>query len=46
MMIFLLFVEDDSFAVVARAHSDPQFNFLHDQSFQIGMLVDSHLQHL
>ena len=42
----LLFTKDDSSIVVSRAHSDPQFHSLHDQSFQVGMIVDSHLQHL
>ena len=39
----LLFAEESS-TVVARAHSDPQVHALHDQSFQIGVIVDSSLQ--
>ena len=40
-----LFAEESS-TVVARAHSDPQLHALHDQSFQIGVIVESSLQHL
>ena len=41
----LLFAKDSS-TVVARADFDPEVHALHDQSFQIGMIVDSSLQHL
>ena len=42
--LLLLFVEVDSSTVVVRAHFDPQLHALHDQSFQIGVIVDSSLQ--
>ena len=38
----LLFAEESS-TVVMRAYSDPQLHALHDQSFQIGVIVDSSL---
>ena len=41
----LLFAKDSSL-VVARAHSDPHVQSLHDQSFQVGMTVDTYVQHL
>ena len=39
----LLFAEDDPSIVVARAHFDPQVHSLHDQSFQVGVIVDSYV---
>jgi hypothetical protein len=36
--LLLLFSEADSSIVIAHS--------LHDQSFQVGMIVDSHVQHL
>ena len=41
--LLLLFVEKSS-TMVVKAYSDPQLHALHDQSFQIGMIVDSSLQ--
>ena len=42
----LLFIEVDSSIVVVRAHSDLQVHSLHDQSLQVGVIVDSYVQHL
>ena len=42
----LLFAEDDPSTVVARAHSDPHVHSLHDQSSQVGMIVDTYVQQL
>ena len=42
----LLFDEENSSTIVARAHSDPQVHSLHDQSFQVGVIVDSYVHHL
>ena len=38
--------EGDSSTVVARAHSDPHIHSLHDQSSQVGVIVDPYEQKL
>ena len=44
--LHLLIDECDLSIVVARAHSDPQVHSLHDQSSQVGVIVDSYVQKL
>ena len=38
--------KDDPFIVVVRAHSDPHVHSLHDQSLQVGIIVDTYVQKL
>ena len=38
--LHLLIDECDPSTVVVRAHSNPQVHSLHDQSSQVGMIVD------
>ena len=42
--LHLLIDEGDTSTVVARAHSDPQVHSLHDQSSQVGVIVDPYEQ--
>ena len=42
--LHLLFDEDDPSSVFVRAHSDPHVHSLHDQSYQVDMIVDSYVQ--
>ena len=44
--LHLLIDEGDTSTVVARAHSDPHVHSLHDQSSQVGMIVDPYEQKL
>ena len=44
--LHLLIDEGDSSTVVVRAHSDPQVHSLHDQSSQVGMIVDPYVHRL
>ena len=44
--LLLLFSKDNPSIVVVRAHSDPYFHSVHDQSSQVGMIVDNYVQHL
>ena len=44
--IHLLFDEEDPSSVVAREYSDPLVHSLHDQSYQVDMIVDSYAQQL
>ena len=41
-----LLIDSDSSTVVARAHSDPHVHSLHDQSEQVGVIVDPYEQQL
>ena len=41
-----LLIDGDSSTVVARAHSDPHVHSLHDQSEQVGVIVDPYEQQL
>ena len=42
----LLFAEENPSIVVVRAHFDPHVHSLHDQSLQVGMIVDTYVQQL
>ena len=44
--LHLLIDEGVTSIVVVRAHSDPQVHYLHDQSSQVGMIVDPYEQQL
>ena len=44
--LHLLFDEDDPSTVVLRAHSDPHVHSLHDQSSQVGVIVDTYVHQL
>lgn len=40
----LLFVEDDPSIVVVRTHFDPHVHYVHDQSLQVGVIMDPYVQ--
>ena len=40
----ILYAKDDSSTGVVRAHSDPHIHSLHDQSSQVGVIVDTYVQ--
>ena len=42
--LHLLFDEEDSSSIVMRAHFDPPVHYLHDQSSQIDVIVDTYVQ--
>ena len=42
--LHVLFDEDYPSTVVVRAHSDPHVHSLHDQSLQVGVIVDPYEQ--
>ena len=44
--LHLLFNRDDSSTIVVRAYSDPHVHSLHDQSSQVGVIVDTYVQQL
>ena len=44
--IHLLFDEEDPSSFVVREYSDPPVNSLHDQSYQVDMIVDPYVQKL
>ena len=44
--IHLLFDEDEPSSVVLRAHFNPSIHSLHDQSYQVDMIVDPYVQQL
>ena len=44
--LHLLIDEGDFSIVIVRAHSDPQVHSLHDQSSQVGVIVDPYEQKL
>ena len=42
--LIVLFAEDNPSIVVMSAHFDPHVHSLHDQSSQVGMIVDTYVQ--